>query len=77
MGAPRLEGLNLALGRIRGEEVRGLSVAANVHADEGRGLMIGIVNYAKELHGVQLGLLNFAGNHSGWKRWLPILNVHR
>jgi len=40
------------------------------------GLAIGLVNDATELHGVQLGVVNIARNNRGWKRVLPVLNLH-
>jgi hypothetical protein len=40
------------------------------------GLAIGVVNDATELHGVQLGVINIARNNRGWRRVLPLLNLH-
>ena len=40
------------------------------------GLTIGVVNDATELHGVQVGVVNIARNNRGWKRVLPVLNLH-
>jgi len=77
VGAPNFKGLAMALAYTKTENLAGLALSTcNWQTLMGSGLFIGLFNYSAELHGAQLGLLNYAGNNSGWKKLLPLLNLH-
>jgi hypothetical protein len=77
VGGVDFKGIALSLAHTRSEAFSGLAVSAyNRDTGLGEGLFLGLFNYCAELHGVQLGLLNYAGNNTGWKKWLPFINMH-
>lgn len=72
-----IHGLAISPIRTRTWEMRGVSIAGyNRMKSDQFGLAIGVYNYARRLHGVQLGLINNARNNRGWRRVLPLFNVH-
>jgi hypothetical protein len=86
-----VRGAALALYRVEGQRIAGLTVAGYLTArdftglgigvynrvrTEQTGLTIGIVNYARRLHGVQVGVINIAGNNRGLAKVLPLVNAH-